>query len=140
MRPRCARCTPRSPPPARCRASSARALAASRPGAGAAIDVEVTLETAPSALWDGVVIPAGDGGLARFGQAVDFVKDQYRHCKTILALGTSSALVAAAGLPPTLADGSDDPGLLGPAAGADAFIAALAKHRHYARETDPPAV
>jgi catalase len=113
-----------------------------RPVAGEALHVEVTMETAPSVLWDGVVIPDGDGGLAGLGQAVDFVKDQYRHCKTILALGGASSLIERAMLPKTLPHGSDDPGLLmarsGDAAGA--FIAALARHRHFERETDPPAV
>ena len=113
-----------------------------KPAAGDAIHVEVTLETAPSVLWDGVVVPAGDGGLAANGQAVDFVKDQYRHCKTILVLGAKSALVERAMLPATLPDGSDDPGLVMARSGdaASAFIAALARHRHYERETDPPAV
>jgi catalase len=93
-------------------------------------------------LWDGVVIPSGDGGLAALGQAVDFIKDQYRHCKTILALGAKSALVERALLPATLPDGSDDPGVLLSRSrdAADAFIAALAQHRHYERETDPPRV
>ena len=112
------------------------------PGAGEPIHVEVTMETAPSVLWDGVVIPDGDGGLAGLGQAVDFVKDQYRHCKTILVLGAKSALVERAMLPATLPDGSDDAGLLMARSGdaASAFIAALARHRHFERETDPPAV
>jgi catalase len=113
-----------------------------RPVAGEPIHVEVTMETAPAVLWDGVVVPDGDGGLAALGQAVDFVKDQYRHCKTILALGAKSALVERAMLPATLPNGSDDPGVLlapsGDAAGT--FIAALGRHRHYERETDPPRV
>jgi catalase len=117
-------------------------LGSVRPGAGAPIHVEVTMETAPSVLWDGVVVPGGDGGLAGLGQAVDFVKDQYRHCKTILVLGAKSALVERASLPATLPDGGDDPGLVMARSGdtAPAFIAALARHRHYERETDPPAV
>jgi len=113
-----------------------------RPASGEPIHVEVTMEAAPSVLWDGVVIPDGDGGLAGLGQAVDFVKDQYRHCKTILSLGAKSALIERAMLPATLPDGSDDAGLLVARSGnaADAFIAALARHRHFERETDPPAV
>ena len=97
------------------------------------------METAPAVLWDGVVVPAGDDALAGFGQAVDFVKEQYRHCKTILFAAATSALADKAMLPASLPDGSDDPGLL---RGADpkAFIDALSKHRHYERETDPPAV
>ena len=111
-----------------------------RPGAGDPIHVEVTMETAPAVLWDGVVVPGGDAALARLGQAVDFVKDQYRHCKTILVLGAKSALVDRAMLPATLPDGSDDPGLVMARSGdaASAFIAALARHRHFERETDPP--
>ena len=116
------------------------------PRSGAPIHVEVTLETAPSVVWDAVVVPAGDDALADLGQAVDFVKDPYRHGKAILALGDSSALVAAAKLPDSLPDGSADPGLIvaGHRGGADsavaAFIAAVAKHRVYERETDPPRV
>ena len=45
-------------------------------------------------------------------------------------------------LPAELPDGSDDPGLVMARSGdaASAFIAALARHRHYERETDPPRV
>ena len=100
------------------------------------------METAPAVLWDGVVVPGRDAGLAALGQAVEFVKDQYRHCKTILVLDTKSALVERALLPAALPDGSDDPGLLVSRSddAAGAFMAALARHRHYERETDPPRV
>jgi catalase len=125
-----------------------------KPLEGDPIHVEITLETAPSVVWDAVVLPDGEAAaqaLARMGQAVDFVKDQYRHCKTILALGHASAVLAAAGIDAQLPDGSDDPGivLVAPAdagkatkngASIDEFIAAVALHRHYARETDPPRV
>ena len=43
----------------------------------------------------------------------------------------------------TVADDEPDPGLivdLKGRAAADAFIAAVSKHRHFARETDPPRV
>ena len=107
------------------------------PSQGEPIHVEVTISTAPAVLWDGVVVPAGDGALAGLAPAVDFVKEQYRHCKTILLLG--DALADKAMLPATLPDGQADPGLLRGADGA-AFIEALSHHRHYQRETDPPAV
>jgi catalase len=75
---------------------------------------------------------------------LDFVKDQYRHCKSILAIGASSALLDKAGIQPQLPNGNDDPGILRAASGdavdADAFIAAIGKHRHFIRETDPPLV
>jgi len=33
------------------------------------------------------------------GHTLDFVKDQYRHCKTLLVLGSSSHLLEKAGIP-----------------------------------------
>ena len=52
-------------------------------------------------------------------------------------------MLRAAGIPDALPDGSADPGLLTGEAGeaiVDAFLTALAKHRHFERETDPPRV
>jgi len=45
-------------------------------------------------------------------------------------------------LPANLPDGSEDPGFVVARSGdaGTAFIAALARHRHYQRETDPPRV
>jgi len=63
-------------------------------------NVEVTLEAAPSVVWDAVVVPAGDDALAEFGQAVEFLKDQYRHSKPILLLGGRERPGTAAQLPP----------------------------------------
>jgi len=121
------------------------------PADGDPIDVEVSMEAMPSVLWDGLVLPAGDAAqttLASLGQAKEFLKDQYRHCKPILVLGGSTTLLDAASIPQTLPDGSADPGLVleGATDGADggspavAFMSALARHRVFARETDPPAV
>ena len=62
-----------------------------------------------------VVLPDGERRRrsAALGQAVEFIKDQYRHCKPILALGARErARRARAMLPATLPDGSDDPGLV----------------------------
>jgi catalase len=98
-------------------------------------------------LFDALVLPDGTEAverLAQDGHTLDFVKDQYRHCKTILAIGASSALLDKAGIEPQLPSGGDDPGVLRAASGdavdAEAFIAAMAKHRHFVRETDPPLV
>jgi catalase len=67
--------------------------------------------------------------------------NQFRHCKAILALGASSALLRSAGID---GRGAKDPGLLMMDAGsknaAQAFIAAVAKDRFRERETDPPMV
>jgi catalase len=115
---------------------------------GGAIEVEVSLEAAPSVLWDGAIFFDGEDGtqsLARSGQALEFLKDQYRHCKTVLCFGSSAELLEKAGIPETLPDGGSDPGLLrhapdDVARAIRAFAEALAMHRHFERETDPPLV
>jgi catalase len=112
------------------------------------LDVEISMETAPSAVWDALVIPGGKGAataLSQSGHALEFLKDQYRHCKPILLIGESRQLLAKANIPAKLPSGEDDPGLLlvdedrGGSA-VTAFAQALAQHRHFARETDPPRV
>jgi catalase len=115
---------------------------------GSELDVEVTLEAMPSVLFDALAIPDGKEAamlLANLGHAVEFVKDQYRHCKPILAIGAGTDLVENAGVPARLVDGSEDPGLILDEDGdvkksLARFEAAIAKHRHFAREMDPPAV
>ena len=115
---------------------------------GEKIDADASLENEPGFLFDALVLPDGEkavAALARDGHTMDFIKDQYRHCKAILVLGASSALLDKAGVPSTLPGGKPDAGLIvagsGNAANAvQAFIAAIALHRHPARETDPPLV
>jgi catalase len=115
---------------------------------GDAIEVDVPMPAAPSVLFDGIVLPDGKDAvavLAADGRALEFLKDQYRHCKPILVLGAASALLDKAGIPKTLPSGQPDPGLLleqaqGKASPAKAFVKALAEHRHFDRETDPPLV
>jgi len=118
---------------------------------GESFDVEVTLEAAPSVLFDALVLPDGPeaaDALSNEGHALEFIKDQYRHCKPILVLGASSELLAKAGIPAELPGGGDDPGLLrfdvADAAGMSkatvAFMAAIGKHRFFERQTDPPRV
>jgi catalase len=115
---------------------------------GDPIDVEVTLETMPSVLWDAVVVPGGEAAvkvLGNLGHALEFLKDQYRHAKPILAIGAAAALVENAGIPAVLPSGERDPGVLVAKAGqhgkvvAD-FVRAIARHRHHEREMDPPEV
>jgi catalase len=115
---------------------------------GSELDVEVSMEAAPSVVWDGLIVPGGEAAadaLTRSGQALEFLKDQYRHCKPILLLGAARALLEKAGIPPEAEAGDGDPGLLqfdedAVEAGVAAFIAALTQHRHFARETDPPRI
>ncbi|MDB5949886.1 MAG: Catalase [Massilia sp.] len=117
-------------------------------GADCVLDVEITLETAPSVLYDALVLPEGAAAiatLARDARALEFVREQYRHGKPILALGAGAKLLSAAGVPLELPGGLADPGLIlsdgyDLRAALAAFEAALARHRVYARETDPPRV
>ena len=115
---------------------------------GGSVEATATLENSPPVLFDALVLSDGSEGVTRlgaFGQTLEFVTNQYRHGKTILALGTSTALLDKAGIPTTLASGSPDPGILlasddNLGDGAKAFISAVGKHRHPARETDPPQI
>jgi len=115
---------------------------------GTPIEADATLENSPGFLFDALVLPDGAAGvqlLATDGHTADFVKDQYRHCKTLFALGASQALLTDAGIPLTLPDGTDDPGLIladaaDVGAATVAFIAAVGQPRHAARDSDPPLV
>jgi len=115
---------------------------------GDTLEAEGTLETMPSVLFDAVAVPGGKGAvkiLSTVGFALEFIKDQYRHAKPILALGAGADLVEGAGAPAALPSGAADPGMLVRRQGtADdvlgEFIAAIARHRHFERASDPPAV
>ena len=112
------------------------------------LNVEITLEAGPSVLYDAVVVPDGQpavSALARDAHALDFIREQYRHCKPIMVVGAGAMLLKQAAIPPTLPDGSVDPALIGAesddlAPAIDAFKQALASHRSFARESDPPPV
>jgi len=114
---------------------------------GGELEVDTTVEAMPSVLWDGTVIfgaPLASGRVRTDGRVLEFLKDQYRHCKTLLVVG-DAALLASAGIPMTLPDGAPDPGLLHTApseveTAAASFLASLARHKHFGRESDPPLV
>ncbi len=80
---------------------------------GESFEVDATLENSPAVLFDAMVLPGGPtavGALAQDGQVLEFLKDQYRHCKTILALGNSNELLEQAGIASTLAVGRQGSG------------------------------
>ncbi len=118
---------------------------------GESVEAIGSFENAAPVLFDGVVLPDGEAGvkqLMRYGQVKEFVVNQYRHGKTMLALGAAQGLLEAAMIPTELENGEADPGIVLAEAGTDgeadraakAFIAALGRHRHPERETDPPRV
>jgi catalase len=101
---------------------------------GDALPVEVTFEAAPSVLWDAVILPSGDvTALAADDHVSEFLMQQWRHNKAILAPLSARPLLAAAGI---AADSA--PGLLlvaddALADAADAFMGAVAGHRAFDR-------
>jgi catalase len=117
------------------------------------IHVEVSLEAAPSALWDAVVVPGGRAAstsLTLDGHAIEFLKDQYRHCKPILVFDGGEDLLDAAGIPVAARDGHDAALVLveksnghtdaARSSGLERFVTALSCHRNFEREVDPPAI
>ena len=110
---------------------------------GTTFDADASMENEPSVLFDGMIVPDGADLLAALsddGRSAEFVRDQIRHCKTILVVGTGADLLTQAGLP----EDYEDPGLLRVATGdrgaVARFIKALGKHRHPERDADPPIV
>ena len=90
--------------------------------------------------WCSPTAPTRCGSSRADGRTLEFIKDQYRHCKPLLAWGDGAELLDACGI----ATDEPDPGLIVAPAdapdAADRFVAAIAKHRHFVRETDPPRV
>ncbi|MEF7615740.1 catalase [Aquincola sp. MAHUQ-54] len=115
---------------------------------GATLEAVATMENSPPVLFDALVLPDGEAAvatLAALGQTNEFIVNQYRHCKTILALGASQSLLVAAGVAQQLPSGDVDPGVLTASANtattaAEVFIAAVGQHRHLQRDMDPPVV
>jgi catalase len=115
---------------------------------GEEIEIDATFETMPAVLFDAVAVPGGKPAieaLASLGHAAEFLKDQYRHAKPMLALGEGAELFQAAQVRPLLPSGEPDPGVLvekerGAEQVLPRWIAAIARHRHHERELDPPVV
>jgi len=112
-----------------------------------AIDADASMENEPGFLFDALVLSDGEAGvvaLMKDAHTMAFVKDQYRHCKAIMAIGAAKGLLEKADVSPTLPNGEPDAGIIMTGADASksmvAFVKAVAMHRHPKRETDPPLV
>ena len=111
-------------------------------------EADASMENSAPVLFDALVVADGDAAidaLEKIGNTMEFIKDQYRHGKTIMAIGSASRLIDKAGISQRLPDGSNDPGLLlvsGKAGSNEinAFIKAVARHRHPERDMDPPLI
>jgi catalase len=101
---------------------------------GDALPVEVTFEAAPSVLWDAVVLPAADvAALAADDHVIEFLMQQWRHNKAILAPRSAAPLLAAAGITAETAPGLIAVGDDALADAADAFMRLVAEHRAFDR-------
>ena len=106
---------------------------------GTELKVDFSFLTAASVLFDAVYIPGGEASvnaLTGEQEAVEFVQEAFKHCKTIAAFeeGTNFLTTALAGKKT-----NPDPGLIANrdqaiAKTADQFIKAIAKHKHWKRE------
>lgn len=57
---------------------------------GKPLDIEITVQAAPSVLYDAVIVAPGDASaatLVRDGRVLEFLREQYRHGKPMLVLG-----------------------------------------------------
>jgi catalase len=111
------------------------------------LDVDATFVNMPSVMFDAVLVPAGREGaeaMARNGDAVHFVLEAYKHCKAICTVGEGVQLLASLGIgadvktPPAGVVVAATPVTnLGDTTAAtqiaQAFVAAIAKHRHWDR-------
>jgi catalase len=117
---------------------------------GVAIDVDFSLLTSSSVLFDAVYVPGGEQSIERLkseGKALHFVQEAYLHCKAIAATGAGLELLRASAL------GAEGLAVLNAADGqvaveegvvisrngdveraAAEFIHAIAQHRHWSRE------
>jgi catalase len=115
---------------------------------GTRFEIDATLENTPAVLFDALVLPDGADAvdaLSKDGHTLEFLRDQYRHGKSIWVMGESSKLVQKAAIVGGVPSGDRDPGfLMAPAAEAKTtlprFIEAIGKHRHPQRESDPPRI
>lgn len=105
------------------------------------LTADASLENEPGFLFDALVLPDGDkaiDALAQCPQTTDFIKDQYLHYKTILALGAGKKLLDKTGINSAAVMDTDNHGLIvspanKTAAAIEKLIPALAIQRHWQR-------
>lgn len=117
---------------------------------GQEIEVSKNYRTTASVLYDAVYVPGGKESVETLkmqGDAVHFVNEAFRHCKPLGATDEGVELLKAADLPDIKLAGQrsadkvvSDKGVVtfrnggGNSSFNDAFIAAIAQHRHWDRE------
>jgi catalase len=117
-------------------------------GEGASYEVLKTFLTSGSVLYDAVYVPGnvdGVGATTCPADALQFVREAFRHGKPIAAIGSGVELLRQAALPVELAEPGAEltvsDGVVSAAGGdpgglAEAFVAALTAGRVWTRETE----
>ncbi len=113
---------------------------------GKQLAVDHTFSTMPSVMFDAVLVPGGAASAAallQVGDAVHFVLEAYKHCKTICALNEGVQLLGTLGfaleaqgdqvMQPTVGVLMADYRKAADGQITQAFIAAIASHRHWDR-------
>ncbi|RYD94992.1 MAG: hypothetical protein EOP50_08680, partial [Sphingobacteriales bacterium] len=75
---------------------------------GDTLDIEISLEAGPPVLYDAVIVADSDAAileLSKNAHSLDFLRQQYRHCKPMLAIGSGVNLLSQASIPSKLPDG-----------------------------------
>ena len=107
---------------------------------GDTLNADCSLLTGASVLFDAVYVPDGEASVAALQSqpdAINFLSEAFKHCKTIAASGAGVQLLESAGL---VSESEPDPGLIVTTDGnyatlAENFIIGIARHRHWERET-----
>jgi catalase len=113
---------------------------------GKQLAVDHTFANMPSVMFDAALLPGGTDSvvaLAQLGDAVHFVLEAYKHCKTICALNEGAQLLSTLGfaleaqasqvIEPTSGVLLADARKAGEGQISQALIAAIASHRHWDR-------
>ena len=109
------------------------------------LKIDFSFLTTASVLFDAVYVPGGEKSVAALkgeADAIHFINEAYKHCKAIAASGAGVELIMASHINAVKNPDDVDAGLVlneDPKAQkiADAFIVAIAQHRHWEREQMP---
>jgi catalase len=111
---------------------------------GSELKADFSFLTGSSVLFDAVFVPGGDASIAALNdnaEAREFVAEAYKHCKTIAASGEGVDFVDGV-LGTSLQSADGQQGIVANREApidkiADAFVKAIAAHRHWVREKAP---
>jgi catalase len=111
---------------------------------GTMVEPKYSIMTTSSVLFDAVYVAGGEQATrwTQESDAIDFVRDAYKHAKPMAATGDGAKLLEAAQVPvgePDSSDPADEATIIAPEmsrATADRFITALRQHRLWTRELE----